>query len=1116
VAPPDYEQLTVGQIYTTARDRDRQRRWMARATIGDHLPLVAATLVSALAIGLCYAGRLAAFDRRERERAGEVTVNLADATRVDQLEPVTALAFDHAGDRRFAARELLNALSTPAGRETLPNVGALAAITVPVRAIDTTRGLDAYAAKLRDARARAAAGERPEPASIPLFTASELAAVKPALVVRSRETHRRTVFWCLVAFLAGFQIVSLVWQLRGVPGDRVLLAAAHLLTTLGFVVMLSRPDPLRDMLAIVRYTQGVCVALGICLAVSLVRIHAATFLRFSYLSLAAGVLLTIALILFGSGPGTSGAKVNLGPIQPMEAIRFLIVLFLAGYLGRRWELVRQLRESELRGRRVPQWLNLPRLDHLVPVLGGVGIALTLFFVLRDLGPALLLSLISLSMLAMARGRIGLVVAGIIGLAGGLYAGYWLGISSTLEARVAIWQSPWENAVRGGDQVAHAAWALATGGTTGTGLGLGDTRYLPAGDTDLVLAALAEELGALGVLIAAVACAVIVWRGLHIARRASSDQVFFLSVGMVLFLAVPVLVMAAGGVGLIPLTGVVTPFLSYGGSAMAANFAALGLLAAVRSSSGVPIEPGAFDASLRWAARVLAAAAIVVLAGWWRYEVLAADRVLVEPQLSRQADGGLRYQYNPRVLDAARLLPRGAILDRRGVPLAADASVVRRAQAEYASMRVSLRDACPDPQDRCYPFGGMTFHLLGDATTRLNWAASNSSYIERDEEDRLRGFDDRAVIVRAPDADEGSSVVVRRDFRELVPLVRHRWDPRHPEVTALASRTRDLRLTIDARLQAKLSALTARFARASGVERAAIVVLDAPTGEILASVSYPWPTAVVGGGSDAPDATLDRARYGLYPPGSTFKLVTAAAALRLDPDLNRLSFSCTRLPGGRVGVKIPGRRPVHDDVLDRHPHGILTMRHGLVRSCNAYFAQMALHLGPEPLSRAAGLAGISFPTTGSAARLAENLPHAGYGQGDVLATPLRMARIAAAIGTDGLLREPSLVRNAATPPPKTFLSAESSRLLAGYLRDVVTDGTGRRLSGHPLRIAGKTGTAEIDDETSHAWFVGFAPSDAGTRRIAFAVLLENAGYGGAGAASLAGDVVTAAASLGLAR
>src|SRR5260221_9233676 len=168
------------------------------------------------------------------------------------------------------------------------------------------------------------------------------------------------------------------------------------------------------------------------------------------------------------------------------------------------------------------------------------------------------------MLGVARARVVLVASGMAVLTGGFYAGYWLGISKTLTARVGMWQSPWQNTVRGGDQVAHAVWAIATGGIDGTGLGLGDTRYLPAGHTDLVLSAVGEELGAVGILAAVMAFGLIAWRGLRIARDASSDTGAFLAVAMTLSIVAPVLVMAVGTLGLVPLTGIVTPFISYGG------------------------------------------------------------------------------------------------------------------------------------------------------------------------------------------------------------------------------------------------------------------------------------------------------------------------------------------------------------------------------------------------------------------------------------------------------------------------------------------------------------------------------------------------------------------------
>ena len=289
--------------------------------------------------------------------------------------------------------------------------------------------------------------------------------------------------------------------------------------------------------------------------------------------------------------------------------------------------------------------------------------------------------------------------------------------------------------------------------------------------------------------------------------------------------------------------------------------------------------------------------------------------------------------------------------------------------------------------------------------------------------------------------------------------------------------------------------------------------------MLASVSYPWPSAdgarLRADGASAEQALLDRARYGLYPPGSTFKLVTAAAALGRDIDLARTEFTCTRLPDGRVGASLPGWiHPVRDDVLDTHPHGTIDMRGGLVHSCNAYFAQLAVKIGPQPLIDCAARLGIALtPSSQPLARVRGTLPQAAYGQADVRATPLRMARLAAAIAASGVLRDARWQQT--TPPASSaFLPPDAAHLLASDLRDVVTVGTGSSLRHHPWRIAGKTGTAEVDGAPSHSWFVGFAPYGPAKKRIAFAILIEHAGYGARTAAPVAGEIVTAAGLSGL--
>jgi len=361
--------------------------------------------------------------------------------------------------------------------------------------------------------------------------------------------------------------------------------------------------------------------------------------------------------------------------------------------------------------------------------------------------------------------------------------------------------------------------------------------------------------------------------------------------------------------------------------------------------------------------------------------------------------------------------------------------------------------------------------------------------------------------------------VRRDYRDMVSALRNLFNPESAALARLRSQPHDVRVTIDAQLQTRVAAIVASYA-AKAAGRAAAVVIDPDSGDLLASASYPWPTSsavAMPGVGGASDALMDRARYGLYPPGSTFKLVTASAALRQDVSPRDTTFMCERLPDGRVGARINGwSRPVRDDVLDTHPHGTIDMHEGFVHSCNAYFAQLAVRLGPRPILDTAGRLGILLtPASDASGRVRDTLPQVGYGQADVVATPLRMARAAAAIASNGVLRDTRWDGNGSEDSPTDqFLGADAARLLGGYMRDVVLSGTGHVLRNNPWRVAGKTGTAELSGKPSHSWFVGFAPFGASTKRIAFAVLIENAGYGAGSAAPAAGEIVNAAALAGL--
>ena len=186
--------------------------------------------------------------------------------------------------------------------------------------------------------------------------------------------------------------------------------------------------------------------------------------------------------------------------------------------------------------------------------------------------------------------------------------------------------------------------------------------------------------------------------------------------LALFLAVPVLLMTSGTLGIVPLTGVVTPFLSFGGSAMVANFAALGLLSSIRSDAVPRADLSAFRIPVHWLSGGLGAAAILLVTVAGLTAVRHADDLIAKPHLGLQADGMRRFQYNPRILDLVRQHPRGSIVDRNGLVLATDdVELARKIAPAYAKARCVGDSSCPVQDARCYPLGGRAFHLLGRCT-----------------------------------------------------------------------------------------------------------------------------------------------------------------------------------------------------------------------------------------------------------------------------------------------------------------------------------------------------------------------------------------------------------------
>jgi cell division protein FtsW (lipid II flippase)/cell division protein FtsI/penicillin-binding protein 2 len=1073
----------------------------------ESLGLGAVSIAVLFGIALTYSAKVA---RLEEAAGSGGVIPLYALKAASDLEPALTM-FDAAYERQFAARALF-ARATSA-QAPLDHVGALADVRVSAQTVRADRRLVQIGARL--------AG-RDDTRDIPLLSRADIVLLKPRLSVRSLDQFTRRLAGAVAVFIAAFWIAHLFRRWRRRDDDPLLLPALMLLCGIGLMTMCALRDPIRDTIAASVFAGGAAVGVMLLVAVSEVDFEASPLRRAVILPLALACGLATLLLLFGTGPGTSGVKVNLFGVQPVEIIRLLVVFALAAYFGRRVELLRELSASVTPSRPWLRFLRVPRWQDVRPVIASMALVLLFFFLQKDLGPALVLSCVFLGMFGMARGRAGLVVAGFALLLGGFAAAYWTGVPLTVRHRVMIWADPWNNGVPGGNQIAHGLWALSTGGAWGSGGGLGSPNVIPEGHTDFVLAAVGEELGWIGFAVVVALYALLCWRCLRIAARAPGDFTTFVVTGVALVLSVQALVIAGGLFGLIPLSGVVTPFLSYGRSSMLANCVALGVVLSVARRQSA--ERAHMRRPLRILAAVVGLAAAVILSRAAWVQVVHADEIAAASSLTEQADGGYRFEYNPRLLSVARTLVRGTIYDRNGLPLATsreDEIAALNATYENAAS-VALQD-CADVSTRCYPLGGLAFHLIGDWTHQANWAARNSSYFERDSDARLKGYDDHAQLVDVINPRTGQrSQAIRRDLRALLPLVRQRYRSGSDAVVAIRSRDRDMKTTIDARLQVRVAAAlrdgiaTGRFARG------AAVVLDAATGELLAAASYPWPddralqrADSTAGDNDRAAAWLDRARYGLYPPGSTFKLLVAGAALRTREDGDR--FICRRLPDGRVGNYVRGMsRPVRDDPMDTVPHGDVDLERGLIVSCNAYFAQLALAVGPQAMLDAASLFQISVARSPTREAVRPMLSQLGYGQGEAIVTPLKLARVSASIASGGTIVpvrwEPAAAGE--TRSDARFLSTRDADRLARAKRAVVTSGTGRSLRSHAVAIAGKTGTAEVAGAPAHAWFTGFAPYGGSGRRIAFAVIVENAGYGGRAAAPIAGAIVSAASELGL--
>ena len=303
-------------------------------------------------------------------------------------------------------------------------------------------------------------------------------------------------------------------------------------------------------------------------------------------------------------------------------------------------------------------------------------------------------------------------------------------------------------------------------------------------------------------------------------------------------------------------------------------------------------------------------------------------------------------------------------------------------------------------------------------------------------------------------------------------------------------------------------------QALGNQKGAVVAIEPSTGKILAMVSKPdydpnkvseeWNQLLED--SEEKSALLNRATQGLYPPGSTFKILTALEYMREKGTGSKYSYACV------------GERSFQGNSIscyDQEQHGTVNLKQSLAKSCNGSFANIGTMLDLDSFRKLCEKfrfnksLSVNFEYNKSVFSLNKKsgtgeIVQTSIGQGKTMITPLQNAMIAATIANDGVMMTPYLVdytqndvkKRVTVYEPKVeaeVISKELANRITKMMKAVVSEGTASSLKYLPYSVAGKTGTAEFDSEgTSHAWFVGFAP--AAKPKIAVSIIVEGAGTG----------------------
>jgi len=381
--------------------------------------------------------------------------------------------------------------------------------------------------------------------------------------------------WVSLAYMGVVFFISLWLSATGFKGDQVIFPIVVCISGLGLLMIQRLAPDLNEIdpaaygnLArnqIIYMTAGLAMLLGVCTFVR----SLGWLRRYKYTWAFAAIAMMAATMVFGSEYYGARLWINIGPfsLQPSEAAKVAMVVFLAGYLAENRDLIASNYQVGP--------FRLPPLPYLMPMLVMWGFSILIVVLQNDLGTALLFFGVFLSMLYLASGRLLYVIVGLATFAGAVYVAY--NLFDRIGVRVQGWLNPWADPLDTGFQPVQSDFALASGKVFGTGLAQGHPTFITQVHSDYIFSAIGEELGLMGTLVVLLLYLLLVFRGFYIALMARDSFGRFLAAGLTTILALQALIIIGGTIRMIPLTGITLPFISAGGSSLLTNFIIIGLL-----------------------------------------------------------------------------------------------------------------------------------------------------------------------------------------------------------------------------------------------------------------------------------------------------------------------------------------------------------------------------------------------------------------------------------------------------------------------------------------------------------------------------------------------------------